>query len=216
MIQNIILSKFRTFNNKPEEKIYYLVKLLNFNSIDELGSRLELLYRASEQNFDGGRFHELCDNKGPTLVLIRSHLGKTFGGFANASWNNNGEDIFAPESFVFSLDHFTKHPLLGGKENVALRGSKVKNGPIFGGGPGIVWDICLKDKCNQNNENHSELGRSYILPQLVEPKSNEAKSYLAGTPEFFVEEYEIFKVKLGINLNKQKRERELDVKICFV
>lgn len=208
-----IFSKFKTINQNPEEKLNYLVKLLKFNFFDELGSQLKLLYRASEQNFDGEKFHELCDNKGPTLILIRSHLGKIFGGFANASWNNNGEDIFAPKSFVFSLSHLTKHRLLKGKEEVALRGSKVKNGPIFGGGSGTIWDICLKDKCDKNKESHSELGISYELPVMVEPKSNEAKSYLAGAAEFSIEEYEVFEVKKENKLKNQKRERQLDVKI---
>ena len=48
-----------------------------------------LLFRASTDGHTHADFHRCCDNKGPTLVLIKS--GEyIFGGFASKSWETPG------------------------------------------------------------------------------------------------------------------------------
>lgn len=42
---------------------------------------MKLIHRASENNFSSSKFHQNCDNKGPTLTIIKSNNGKIFGGF---------------------------------------------------------------------------------------------------------------------------------------
>ena len=58
----------------------------------------KLLYRASEHGYSGKSFHEYCDNKGPTLVIIKSSKGWIFGGYTTQSWSGigiyNKYDIF--------------------------------------------------------------------------------------------------------------------------
>ena len=46
----------------------------------------KLMYRASEHGYTGESFHEYCDNKGPTLVIIKSSRGWIFGGYTTQSW----------------------------------------------------------------------------------------------------------------------------------
>ncbi|ETO13190.1 hypothetical protein RFI_24186 [Reticulomyxa filosa] len=41
----------------------------------------KLLLRASKDGFDSATFHRKCDNKGPTVVIVHSHLGHVFGGY---------------------------------------------------------------------------------------------------------------------------------------
>ncbi len=48
---------------------------------------MNLIYRASRDGFKGNDFHDRCDNKGPTLCLIKSEFNKTFGGYTNLNWN---------------------------------------------------------------------------------------------------------------------------------
>ena len=48
--------------------------------------RWKLLYRASEHGYTAESFHECCDNKGPTLVIIKSSEGWIFGGYTTQSW----------------------------------------------------------------------------------------------------------------------------------
>ena len=47
----------------------------------------KLLYRASEHDYTGESFHEYCDDKGPTLVIIKSTEGWIFGGYTTQSWS---------------------------------------------------------------------------------------------------------------------------------
>ena len=51
---------------------------------------LKLLYRASEHDYSAKSFHEYCDDKGPTLVVIKSTNGCVFGGYTTESWSGKG------------------------------------------------------------------------------------------------------------------------------
>ena len=46
-----------------------------------------LIYRASEHGYKAKSFHEYCDDKGPTLVIIKSSGGWIFGGYTTQSWS---------------------------------------------------------------------------------------------------------------------------------
>ena len=50
----------------------------------------KLIYRASEHGYSGESFHQCCDDKGPTLVIIRSIDGWIFGGYTTQSWSREG------------------------------------------------------------------------------------------------------------------------------
>ena len=47
----------------------------------------KLLYRASENGYTAQSFHECCNDKGPTLIVIKSSGGWIFGGYTSQSWN---------------------------------------------------------------------------------------------------------------------------------
>ena len=49
----------------------------------------KLLYRSSEHGYSAQSFHEYCDNKGPTLVVIKSSGEWIFGGYTTKSWSGN-------------------------------------------------------------------------------------------------------------------------------
>ena len=53
-----------------------------------------LIYRTSEHDYTAESFHEYCDDKGPTLVIIKSTGGWfskscIFGGYTTQSWSGN-------------------------------------------------------------------------------------------------------------------------------
>ena len=52
--------------------------------------KLKLLYRASEHDYTAKSFHDYCDNKGPTLIVIKSSGGWIFGGYTTQSWSGDG------------------------------------------------------------------------------------------------------------------------------
>jgi len=41
----------------------------------------KLLYRASEHGFTAASFHQHCDYKGPTMVIVKSTQNYIFGGY---------------------------------------------------------------------------------------------------------------------------------------
>ena len=45
-----------------------------------------LIYRASEHEYTAESFHEYCDDKRPTLIVIKSTGGWIFGGYTTKSW----------------------------------------------------------------------------------------------------------------------------------
>ena len=54
----------------------------------ESDSNWKLLYRASEHKYSASLFHKYCDDKGPTLVIIKSREGWIFGGYTTQSWKS--------------------------------------------------------------------------------------------------------------------------------
>ena len=123
--------------------------LPSFDSVvmtDEVAQRLltwlpdktwTLLYRASRDGWAVQRFHELCDNKGPTVVVAKSGGGHIFGGYTEKSWTSPGGYQECRESFLFrlsgpgvaqpSLHRIFQYHQAGIHYNVGY-------GPTFGGG----------------------------------------------------------------------------------
>ena len=49
----------------------------------------KLLYRASEHGYSAESFHEYCDDKGPTLTIIKSTDNWIFGCYTTQSWSGD-------------------------------------------------------------------------------------------------------------------------------
>ena len=47
----------------------------------------KLLFRGSRDGFQAETFHSKCDNKGPTVTIVKSG-NNIFGGFTEISWNS--------------------------------------------------------------------------------------------------------------------------------
>ena len=48
-----------------------------------------LIYRASEHDCTSDSFHKHCDDKGPTLIIMKSIGGWIFGGYTTQSWSGS-------------------------------------------------------------------------------------------------------------------------------
>ena len=53
----------------------------------DLEGQWHLLFRASRDGFASRNFHSKCDNKGPTITVVKSG-GYIFGGFTEQSWTS--------------------------------------------------------------------------------------------------------------------------------
>jgi hypothetical protein len=75
---------------------------------------LTLLYSGSTHGWDIEKFHELCDEKGPTITVMKSKASRVFGGFTMQSWESLSNDDFDDENlkafkaddkaFIYSID----------------------------------------------------------------------------------------------------------------
>ena len=52
------------------------------------GLTWQLCYRASKHGWNGSDFHNTCDNKGPTITLVKVD-DYIFGGFVDVDWRGN-------------------------------------------------------------------------------------------------------------------------------
>ena len=84
--------KISQYNMKKSSKLFPNSQLVNQQYDSKLREWLgndykwKLLYRASEHGYSGKSFHEYCDDKRPTLVVIKSSEGWIFGGYTTQSW----------------------------------------------------------------------------------------------------------------------------------
>ena len=103
-------------------------------------------------------FHQRCNNKNDTLVLIRTEFGKTIGGYTHYPWKSLSNCTYVSDSgckaFIFSLD--MKEKFVPKNSNHLIRQSS-PYGPIFGNGP----DIYIADSCNVNNHSGARFPITY-------------------------------------------------------
>ena len=100
---------------KEEKNLFLKDSLIinnNINSIKTLENWIdpnknissELLYRLSRDGEEISKFHELCDNKGPTLTIFLVKDGNIGGIFTPLSWDIQSETKNDKESFMFNLN----------------------------------------------------------------------------------------------------------------
>jgi hypothetical protein len=141
---------------------------------------LQLLYSAAQDGWSTNDFHRCCDNRGPTVTLVRATNSRVFGGFVECSWNQNG-NYAAGSGFLFSLKTPPTRFNIQNSSN-SLYGA-AGYGPTFGGG----HDLFISDQSNSNSSSYSSLGHSY--QNLGDP------NHLAGARAFQVSELEVYLVK---------------------
>ena len=106
--------------------LYWIKEKTNKDNI-----KFELIFKMSENGSKSEDFHKYCDNKGPTLILIKTTKNKIFGGFSPISWNNKGGNQFdeSNQTFIFSLNLVKKYDMISTKKKSLKFNS---NGPVFG------------------------------------------------------------------------------------
>ena len=146
-----------------------------------------LLYKASRDGWFSNVFHSKCDDKAPTLVLVKSELGHIFGGFNKKPWGNklvtpaNKGFIHDPDAFLFSLtDGQGRPPFILKLQNAkAAILNDNRAGPCYGGGPDIK--LCLDEQVVQCNPH------SYSIPT-----GHRQDTFLAGHTVARVDEVEVY------------------------
>jgi len=121
----------------------------------------KLLYKATRDGFTASTFHELCDDKGSTMVIIKSSEGWLFGGFTSQSWKALAYKT-DPKAFLFTLTNPHSIPPSSFVVNNSLRQYAIlcnnAYGPIFGN----AADIFIADNSNTNSHSYINFPKVYL------------------------------------------------------
>ena len=147
---------------------------------------MELIFRGSKDGMNSNSFHNKCDNKGPTYVIMKNDKGNIFGGFALISWQSDGCYKNTPDCFIFTLTNIyntepTKFPSNNSGNNVYHGGSY---GPLFG----YECDFYIRYDFSNSD--------SYF-PKSYNDVLGKGKSIFTGDPnntKLNIKEIEIFKL----------------------
>ena len=159
----------RLFNPFKESAILpydsqYQSVMLSWLQEDGISSDWRLIYRGTRDGFAVSSFHSLCDNKGPTITLIRSVGDCIFGGYSDVSWTSRGGYIQSTDAFLFAF-------VSNGLGTTPFRGRVFQNsqyamhdsseyGPTFGEG----HDLRIYSDSNSNTNSYVNWGKTYELP----------------------------------------------------
>ena len=132
--------------------------------------KAELLYRLSENGDKFSTFHELCDNKGPTLTLFYVNDGNIIGIYTPLSWDSSSGRKDDIEIFIFNLNKNQKYKKL--KYDYSIYCSRY-NGP-YTADLGYRWVKSMKSIKHWANDinNYYDKG-SEILPSSIQEKEYE-------------------------------------------
>jgi len=157
--------KLEEKNQKLEERVEEMEKLLllpykenmvkkelqkqkDMNRIKEWISpgkdiKFNLLFKKSTDGNTTKDFHDHCDNKGKTLIIIETTEGRKFGGVTYDNWNTNNTWRTNHKDFVFSLDLNKKYNYSGSGNTTV---GDITYGFAFGNSRTNEVDICFNNE----------------------------------------------------------------------
>ena len=178
----IIFSKNSLLNydiNKKNLIINWIKKKTNKNSV-----KFELIFKMSENGSDSEDFHKYCDNKGPTVVIVKTTKNMIFGGFTPLDWKNSGGYIYdkTNQTFIFSLNLDKKYDMVK-KEGKAIFCEKNSYGPVFGGADFGLF------KNMKSGITYANTGCNFLSRNNLELTGGKGDN-----ENFDVEEFEVYKI----------------------
>ena len=196
-------SKILVNNIVYQEKLKQWLQKPNDNLDIKNIKNISLLYRGSRDGFKSSVFHELCDQKGETLVIIKSTDNYIFGGYTSINWDstkwngkigkeNNARRDGKGLEFVFTLKN--PHGIRPSKFNIKREWLShsiccdINLGPIFG-----CNDIRIENNCNVNSNSFKYYDFNpgeYCFDDTTGKK----RMLFTGSSTFKVEEIEVFTI----------------------
>ena len=172
------LKDSRIINNNIE----YIISIKNWIN-PNVKINGELLYRMSRDGDKISKFHELCDNKGPTLTLFETTDGNKGGIYTPLSWDinaNNWKDDL--ETFLFNLNKNQKYKKI-----------KKENSIYCGGGYGAwIYGFGFYNIHQMRKIEHDGTSINNYYENGAECLSNNGPN----TKYFNVKEVEVYKIIL--------------------
>ena len=149
-------------------------------------SKINLLFDTTKDGDNASTFHNKCDGKNPTLVIIKSDSNCKFGGYVTAPWvANNDNTINAPNSFIFSLNQKKRYYASNQQNSIINGGYKndQRDSMMFRIG---CCDIQIRHNCTANSQNRTNCDKFAVTPQNI--LNN-------GNANFYVKNLEVYEIK---------------------
>ena len=166
--------------NKEREKQEIIIKWIK-EKINKDNINFEKIFTMSLNGNSSKEFHTYCDNKGPTLTIIKTTKDKIFGGFTPLNWDSiSGSKIDDDaKTFIFSLNLMKKYDIINKEKYAIVCGG---DGPFFGN-----CDFKLNSNMNK--------GLTYASNTHFLSNNNLELTGGKGVNEKFdVQDFEVFKV----------------------
>ena len=148
------------------------------------------LYSSSLQGWSTATFHQICNNKGPTVIIARAS-NYVFGGYAEVSWNSANSFVKDENAFLFTLANPTgarptKLPQKDDNGGIWCNGSY---GPAFGTPSGNC--ICFM---TANGNYTVGINNNYV--SVAVPEGQSFTNFIYGnTTSFNMNYLEVFGLK---------------------
>ena len=161
-------------------ELFYISRWLSSEKV----TKLDLLFKGPNSNFDATSFHLGFDNIVPCLILIETTNGIRFGGFTNRTWKGENEYKNDNTAFLFSLNFLEKYPINQHCAGTAIL-AKTQYLCAFGKGDLVIFDHCNKCYCK------SDFPNSYMCQNIQGNPKLRLTNY---NRDFIVKDYEVFLV----------------------
>ena len=175
------LTNFESLIVKDEKKINALKKWIDSS---EKKLETELLYRLSKDGESIATFHQLCDNKGPTISIFEKTDGTVIGIYSplsfDTSYNNFKQDM---NTFIFNLDNLTKFEKIKAGGSIYCKDTFGPYVSYFG-----MWDGSVKN-----------MKQCYYHPSSTKDNFKNGDNIIPNEKKYFtfdLKEVEIWKVKI--------------------
>ena len=171
---NLEVNQLYESNIITKKEIPLLIDWLPHNPL-----KIIKIYDTEKDTHNAGAFHEKCDDKAPTVIIIKTDKGCRFGGYTSKMWgSSSGAYITDNSAFLFSFDTNKKYKV--NTPNYAIYcGNTI--GPTFGNG----HDIHIANYGPQNNSNYTN-GMAYPLETQYELNK--------GNKNFTAINYEVYHI----------------------
>ncbi|KAJ5066666.1 pep-cterm sorting domain-containing protein [Anaeramoeba ignava] len=189
--QNSLIFKTRIKLSEIIQENKDINKLKEWINDNEFFSKMKKGFSAKRDGFDSQKWHKSCDDKGKTLVIIKTKDNFIFGGFTQVGFKPSKRGIWIQDenAFIFSFRNDKndrkpeKFPIIEEKKEDAIY-SRENLGPLFSNAIYLNSDL---------QPGYSNFGYTYNLPDGIEYRTDEARNYLAGSySEWVVDELETF------------------------
>ncbi|CAH1761558.1 2955_t:CDS:2 [Entrophospora sp. SA101] len=181
------INKFKKFIYKNDDFGQLLPN--NFNKdTSRLKFNLRLLIRGSRDGLSPKKFHHLCDNKGPNIVIMKVKKSQQIiGGYNPVGWFGKGiKWRYTKKGFLFSFGTPEKQEFLISRPKQRSSHYTIYDDPNAGPSFGINDLRFYKQFSSESNN-------CCAIPTVFETK-------IINETEFLVEDYEVYQIYLDSDL----------------